>query len=611
MNGLRRMVPFVRPYRWTAFFMLLTTILPAGMELIVPRALRFIIDQGITPGDMDAIVRGSVIMLAAALVGAAATLSQGYFRATLSQGLAYDMRNKLFAHIQTFSFANLDQMQTGQLMTRLSSDVDIVRMFSSAGISLLLRVLTMVIGSVILMSLIDWQLTLVMAVLLPLAGLVMGNVIRLAQPLFVIVQEKLAALNTIVQENLAGAQVVKAFVRERHEIGRFRRFNDDFMAQNITVGRLMAVALPALTILTNLGIVAVLWFGGRDTINGRLSIGELVAFNNYLMIGMSPLMLLGNILTMVSRAEASATRLWEVLDTEPVVKTATAPHITPILQGRVSFNNVTFHYNGGEEEGTQSHAEESQSFTEEKTLRSSRPLRLNANGRSGGQNVLNSISFTAQPGQRIALLGATGSGKSSLVNLIPRFYDANQGQISIDSVDVRQWEPEALRKRIGVVLQQTTLFSGTIRENIAYGRPTASLEEVIAAAQAAQAHHFIIAMPNGYDSPVEERGANLSGGQKQRIAIARALLINPAILILDDSTSAVDMETEAKIKAALDAQLGHMTTFIVAQRINSVLNADQILVLEHGRIAAQGTHQELLVSSPIYQEIYESQLGRN
>ncbi|MFO7678935.1 MAG: ABC transporter ATP-binding protein [Chloroflexota bacterium] len=597
MSALKRTLPFIWPYRWVAFFMVITTVVPVTMELIVPRALRYVIDQGIAQGDMTAVVRGAVYMMITALVGAAATLGQGYCRAQLSQGLAYDTRNKLFAHIQTFSFANLDRMQTGQLMTRLSSDVDMVRMFFSAGVALLLRAVFMIVGSVALMALIDWQLTLIMVVLLPLAGIVIATVMRLAQPLFVVVQQKLGALNTIVQENLAGVQVVKAFVRERYEIGRFQQFNVDYMAQNIQVGRLMAVALPALTILTNLGMVAVVWFGGSDVINGRLSVGEFVAFTNYLMIGMAPLMLLGNILTMVSRADASAGRMWEVLDTKPMVvgrqpsATAVAPHTSPTLQGAVTFTNVSFDY----------HEDESEL-----------PAGVrNGNGRYGGQNVLDGVSFTAQPGQRIALLGATGSGKSSLVNLIPRFYDASHGSITVDGIDVRQWDPESLRRHIGVVLQQTTLFSGTIRENIAYGRPTASLEEVTAAAQAAQAHDFITALPDGYDSWVEERGANFSGGQKQRLAIARALLIQPGILILDDSTSAVDMETEARIKGAMDTLMRHTTTFIVAQRINSVLNADQIMVLDRGRITDMGTHQELMASSAIYQEIYHSQLGRD
>ena len=374
-----------------------------------------------------------------------------------------------------------------------------------------------------------------------------------------------------------------------YEIDRFQRHNEGYMQENIKVGRLMAVALPVLTLLTNLGIVAVVWFGGRDVLGGRLTLGELVAFNSYLMIGMAPLMLLGNVLTMVSRADASAGRIWEVLDTRPAIKVAAEPHRAPALQGQVTFEGVSFHYDGSEsvqQDGATTVPEH-----------------------RGGRNVLKGVTVQVEPGQRVALLGATGSGKSTLVNLIPRFYDVNQGKIRVDGIDVRDWDPLSLRKQIGVVLQQTTLFSGTIRENIAYGRPDASLDEVIAAAKAAQAHDFILAMPHGYDSLVEERGANLSGGQKQRIAIARALLISPGILLLDDSTSAVDMETEVKIQAALDHLMAGKTTLMIAQRISSVLTADQILVLEHGQISGQGTHRELLESNPIYQEIYRSQMG--
>ncbi len=586
MKSLWRVLPFVRPYWLIAIFMFVTSILPVAMELLVPWLLRQIIDGGILTGDLGAIVRSSAWMLAAAVVGAAATLGQGFCRARLSQGLAYDLRNRLFAHVQTFSFANLDQMHTGQLMTRLSSDVDMVRLFMSAGLSLLLRALLMITGAVTLMAAIDSRLTLVMALLLPLAALLLWSIMRLAQPLFVIVQEKLAALNVTVQENLAGARVVKAYVRERFESDRFRRFNLDYRDRHIAVGRLLAAALPVLTILTNLGLVAVIWFGGRDAIAGGLSVGNLVAFSNYVLIGMAPLMLLGNILTMISRADASAGRLWEILDTIPAVQAVPAPYRRPGLRGEVAFEKVAFRYNGGHRGGRQ---------------------RVDSDRGRGSQDVLQGVSFTAEPGQRVALLGATGSGKTSLVNLIPRFYDAHQGMIRIDGVDVRQWDPDALRRRIGVVLQQTTLFSGTIRENIAFGRPDAPLGEVIAAARAAQAHNFIMALPQGYDSLLEERGANLSGGQKQRLAIARALLITPDILILDDSTSAVDLETEARIQAALETRARPATTFIIAQRISSVTHADQILVLDRGRIVAQGTHQELLRRSPIYQEIVASQ----
>ena len=588
MISLKRMTSYEWPYRWVTVILVVTVILPVAMELLVPRALNYVIDEGIAVNDMTAIIQGSAVMMATAFVGALATLGQGVCRAHLSQGLAYDMRNDLFAHIQTFSFANLDHMQTGQLMTRLSSDVDLVRMFVSNGLALLLRALLMVVGSVVLMFIIDWQLALVMLVLLPLAALLILGVMRLARPLYTIVQEKLSVLNAIVQENLAGVQVVKAFVRERFEISRFQAYNDDYMHENIKVGRLIAVATPLLLILTNLGIVAVVWFGGGTVINNQLSVGELVAFNSYLLIGMAPLLLLGNILTMASRSEASAERVWELLDTEPVVQVSESPHLVDKVQGSVIFNDVSFRYDGSSYLEGNGHS----------------PLRG-----KGGRRVLHDINFSIEPGQRVALLGATGSGKSTLVNLIPRFYDTTSGQILIDGVDVRDWEPEVLRAHIGMVLQQTVLFSGAVWENIAFGHPDTTMDEIIAAAKAAQAHDFISTLPLGYRSPVEERGANFSGGQKQRIAIARALLISPSILVLDDSTSAVDIETEAHIQKALDSVMDHCTTIIVAQRISSVLNADKIIVLENGRIAAQGTHPQLLGSSSIYREIYNSQLG--
>jgi ATP-binding cassette subfamily B protein len=576
MRSLKRMVRFVRPYRWIVVVLVFTVILPVAMELVVPRTLQYVVDRGVRAGEMNAIVRGSAIMLSAALIGALATLGQGVCRAWLSQGLAFDIRNTLFGHIQAFSFGNLDQMQTGQLMTRLSSDVDVVRMFTSNGLSLMLRAVLLILGSLVMLILTDWRLSLIVLAVVAVSGTVIWGTLRTARPWFTIVQQKLSALNTVVQENLAGVQVVKAFVRERYEKERFQEGNVDYMRQNIRVGRLMAVALPLLTVLTNLGIVTVVWLGGKNVIGGRLSVGELIAFNNYLMIGMAPLMLLGNMLTMVSRAEASAQRVMEILDTAPLIRSASLPYEPKDMGGRIVFENVLFHYDG-----------------------------------NGGQAVLDGVSFTVEPGQRVALLGATGSGKTTLVNLIPRFYEATGGRVLIDGVDVRNWAPQSLRSRIGVVLQQTTLFSGTVKENIAYGRPDASLEEVIAAAKAAQAHDFVMTLPEGYKGVVEARGANLSGGQKQRVAIARALLISPSILILDDSTSSVDMETEYRIQRALDEEAGGRTTLIVAQRISSVLTADQIFVLDSGRVAASGTHNQLLETDPIYQEIYRSQLGEN
>jgi ATP-binding cassette subfamily B multidrug efflux pump len=580
MTSLRRMTHYIKRYPWSAALGFLTVFLMVATELVVPRALQMVIDQGIRQGSMEAVWSGVLVMLAAAVGGALATLGQGVCRARLSQGIAFDMRNDLFKHVQSLSFTKLDEMQTGGLMTRISSDADIIRMFSSNGLSLLLRALLMIIGSVIMIVLTDLQLSLVMFVCLSVAGVVIWTFMRTASPLFIVVQQKLSALNTVIQENLAGIRVVKAFVRENDEIKRFDDYNADYMEQNIRVGRILALVMPALTVLTNLGIVGVIGFGGLDVIGQRISLGELIAFNNYLMIGMTPLLLLGNMLNMASRAEASAARVLEILDAKPQIQPTATAYRPDRLRGQIRFEEVSFRYKTSEN-GTEEAA------------------------RDG--NVLEHVSFDAQPGQHVALLGATGSGKSTLVSMLSRFYDVTGGRVLIDGVDVRDWDPEALRSQIGLVLQTTTLFSGTIRENIAYGRPDASLEEIIRVAQVAQAHDFITAMPDGYDSVVEARGANLSGGQKQRIAIARALLVNPGILILDDSTSAVDLETEIKIQDALDEISRTATTIIITQRINSVLNVDQIIILEAGHIAARGTHAELLHSNPIYREIYRSQ----
>ena len=608
MPGLRKVFPYMRPYSWMVVLGFFTTVLPVLMELVTPAMLRVVIDEGIKGQDMSRIWYGAGMMLLAAVIGAVTTIGQGIARAQLSQGIAFDLRNQLFRHIQSFSFANLDRAQTGQLMTRISSDVDVVRMFLSAGLALLIRAALMIVGSVVMMLLIDVPLTLWMFGTLALAAVIIRIFLRLASPLFSQVQQRLGSLNTTVQESLAGIRVVKAYVREKHTIDRFAGNNVAYMEKNIQVGRYLALVMPALLVLTNLGATLIIWRGGLDVIGGRLSLGELVALSNYLMIGMSPLLLLSNILSMVSRAEASGVRLAETLETRPAIQPPAVARRPEVVRGGVEFENVAFHYTGSRKSSAGQAGLNSASLG---------PMNGAVNGASGGSNgsrpmgeaVLDGVSFRVQPGQKVALMGVTGAGKSTLMNLIPRFYDVTDGRISVDGIDIREWSPPDLRKRIGVVLQENILFSGTVRENIAYGRPNAPMEEVIAAAQAAQAHDFIERMPDGYDSIVESRGGNFSGGQKQRIAIARALLTKPAILLMDDSTSAVDLETEVRIQDALGTLLADTTTFLVAQRISSVLDADQILILDDGKIAGQGSHAELLAGNEIYREIYRSQFG--
>ncbi|MCL4875306.1 MAG: ABC transporter ATP-binding protein/permease [Anaerolineae bacterium] len=497
---------------------------------------------------------------------------QAYMAESVSQGIAFDFRNEIFAKIQRLSFSYHDKHQTGQLMIRATDDVEKVRLFIAQGLVLAVQALILLVVTLLILFVTNWKLTLVILPTLPIAMVLFMVFGAVTQPLFAQAQIKISRMNTVLQESLAGLKVVKAFAREDYEQERFNSAATDVMRQNIAISRTMAFLFPLVFLIAQLGQAAILYFGGRQIINGDLGLGEYQKFSLYLIYVFFPLGQLGFIISLMAQASASAARIFEILDTESDV--TDAPNAVELgeIQGQVTFKNVTFRY-----------------------FHSSTP-------------VLQSVSFTAQPGQTVALLGATGSGKTTIINLIPRFYDPSEGQILIDGRDIREVTIESLRSQIGIVLQETTLFSGTIRDNIAFGRSDASMDEIIEAAKAAAAHEFIMSFPDGYNTLVGERGTTLSGGQKQRIAIARALILNPRLLILDDSTSSVDLITERYIQQALDHLMEGRTSFVIAQRISTVKNADLILVLDKGQIAAQGTHAELMEISPIYAEIYHSQL---
>jgi ATP-binding cassette subfamily B multidrug efflux pump len=569
---LVRAVAFISGYKREAIGAFVGLLISTAGSLVVPRLTQVVIDQGITPGNQAMIVGGAVGIVVAAAVAAVFTYVQGFLAAKASQGVAYDLRNALYGHIQRLSFGYHDRAQTGQLLTRATSDVELVRMFVGTALLQLVSAFLMLVGSLILLLGTNWQLTLItLPVMLSVFG-VFGIFAGRGRPLFVLVQQKLGRLNTILQENLAGVRVVKAFARETWEQERFGESNVLLRDATVRVGRMFALVIPLIFTLANLGTLTVVWGGGYQLIAGRLTIGQLVAFQSYVMMAMFPMIMLGMIIMAVSQAGAGAQRIFEILDAEIEVTDRPGAIELPSIRGRVAFEDVTFRY-----------------FPDQPP-------------------VLEDVSFVAEPGHTVALFGATGSGKSTIINLIPRFYDVSSGRVTIDGYDVRDVTLESLRRQIGIVLQETTLFAGTIRENIAYGRPDASQEEIVAAAKTAEAHDFIVSFSEGYDTPVGERGAALSGGQKQRIAIARALLIDPRILILDDSTSSVDLETELRIQQALERLRVGRTSIIIAQRISTVQHADKVVVLEGGRVVAQGTHQALVHDSPLYAEIYCSQL---
>jgi ATP-binding cassette subfamily B multidrug efflux pump len=574
MKAARQLMHFLKPYwRW-ALLAPLMMMLEVAMDLLQPRMIERIIDQGIAQGDMSLVIHTGFIMIGLALIGGIGGVGCTTSSTLASQGFGTDLRDTMYRKIQSLSFGNLDELETGHLITRLTNDITQVQDAVSMMLRIMVRAPLLLIGSLILAIITSPRLALLLVVLGPLVLGMLIWVINRVHPLFSKLQKKLDQLNTVMQENLAGVRVIKAFVRADHEVKRFGKANEELKDQTTYAIRTVSAVMPAVMLMVNLGMVSAVWFGGARIVAGNMQVGQLIAFINYIMTTLRSLMFVSMLVMRFARAEASAERVQEVLDAQPKVQDRPGATADLACQGRVTFEGVSFCY-----------------------------------GDNGGDPVLKEVDFVAEPGQTVAILGATGSGKSSLVNLIPRFYDVTEGQVAIDGVDVRAMDQAHLRRQIGMALQESVLFSGTIRDNIRYGRPDASEEEVIAAAKAAQAHDFILEFPDGYDSVVGQRGVNLSGGQKQRIAIARALLVQPAVLILDDSTSSVDVETEVKIQEALEGLMRDRTSFVIAQRISTVLTADKILVLDDGRIAAEGTHRDLLASSPIYREIYDSQLG--
>jgi ATP-binding cassette subfamily B protein len=572
MKHSQKLKQYVRPYWKPVLLAPLLMAMEVAFDLMQPRLIQRIVDQGIAHGDMALVAHACVQMVLCAIGGTIGGMGCSYFAVVAAQGAGADLRSGLFRKVQSLAFGDLDRLDTGSIITRLTSDVNQMQNFLMMLLRMMVRAPLLIVGSLIMAILTSPDLSRVLLVLVPIVALILAVVFRLSSPIYSEVQRRLDRLNTVVQENLAGVRVVKAFARRLHEIARFRDANDQLVAQNIAASRLSAVTMPFMMLTINAGVAAAVWIGGVKVIGNQMPVGHVIAFLNYLGQGLFSLMMVSMMITQISQAEASARRVTEILETQPQLAPATGAE-GRISEGRVSFENVTFRYDRDEKDA-----------------------------------VLCGVSFVAEPGETIAILGATGSGKSTLVNLVPRFYDASEGRVAIDGTDVREIPDAELRSKVAVALQEAVLFSGTLRDNIRYGRPDATEAEVVEAARIAQAAEFIDALPDGYDAVVGQRGVNLSGGQKQRIAIARALLMRPRVLILDDCTSAVDINTERRIREGLARYTTGQTVLVVAQRITAAENADRILVLDDGQLVAQGTHSELLQTSDVYREIYESQV---
>ena len=567
---LLRLISYLKPYKRRAALAYVCLLSVTALSLLVPWVLKEAVDIGLakeTPSLLALLAGG---LLGLGLVRASFSFGQRYLTGWLAHRVSYDLRNQLYDRIQNLSFKFHDHSQTGQLMSRCTSDVSAVENFSGMALMESINILVLLISVLAILFSIHPGLAAASLIPIPILAVVTVRFGVRISPMFRRIQEQHADMTTILQEDLTGIQVVRAFTREPYEIERFRDANVELMRRRLLAVGEWAFNFPLMTFIISLSTAIILLYGGNLVVQGLLTVGTLVAFNSYLGMLAMPVQRLGWLVNMAAEAVASGERIFEILDTESPVREKPGAAELPVGQGRVEFREVCFSY--------------------------------------GDEAVLNQVSLVAEPGQVVALLGATGSGKSTVIHLIPRFYDVTSGQILVDGHDVRDVTPRSLRRQIGIVLQDTFLFSATIRENIAYGREDATEGEIIAAAQAAHAHDFILQFPDGYDTLVGERGITLSGGQRQRVAIARALLLDPRILLLDDSTSSVDTQTEYEIQQALARLMQGRTTFVIAQRLSTVVRADQILVLDEGRIAERGTHAELLARGGLYADIYNLQL---
>lgn len=574
MKALLKFTGYLKPYWVAAVLAPLLMALEVAMDLAQPHLLQRIVDVGIAHRDLPFVVRTGAIMLGVALVGMVGGVGCGIYATLASIGCGTDIRAAVFRKVQQFSAANLDQLETGKLLTRLTSDVDQVQEAAALFLRILVRAPLLVLGSLIMAAVTSPTLSLMLLGIGPVLILMLVLISRKAQPLFAAMQDRLDRFNAVVQENLVGVRVVKAFVRGAFETRRMADANEAFREQSVRANSLLAGIMPGMMLLVDLGVVVVVWFGGQRIHDGKMQVGQLLAFINYLVQMLSSLMMVGMLMMRVTRANASAERILEVMHTEPTVTDRPNTSGRRAITGQVTFEHVGFSYDGPESEP-----------------------------------VLRDVSFSVAAGKTLAILGMTGSGKSTLVHLIPRLYDVTAGRVLLDGVDVRDMPQHTLRDSVRVVLQETVLFSGTIAENIRFGRPEASDAEVEEAARMAQAHGFVSKFAAGYATRIGQRGVNLSGGQRQRLAIARALVARPPVLILDDCTSAVDLATEAAILESLRRCPHVSTRILIAQRISTVKAADHILVLDGGRIAAEGTHEQLLANSEIYQGIVRSQVG--